>query len=99
MSNESKAHDSRNEKGRGHEERDVAFQYVTGAGIGLAVMILVALLSMSWLFDFYCARDPLEPGINLLDVAGAFTEPRLQTKLVEQLRRLVGRELDTGTYV
>ena len=101
MSNESKAHDGRNEKGRGHEERDVAFQFVTGAGVGLAVMIVVALVSMSWLFDFYLAREiRLSPAANPLAIAGAQPpEPRLQAKPIEQLQRLRSDEsLTLGTY-
>ena len=101
MSDESKAHSSRNEAGRGHEERDVAFQYITGAGIGLVVLIIVAVVSMSWLFDFFLAREiRSSPAANPLAIAGAQPpEPRLQTKPVEQLQRLRSEEnLTLGTY-
>lgn len=94
MGNESKAHDGRNATGRGHEERDIVLRYIAGAGIGLFVIIIVAVAGMRSLFDFYLAREiRSSPPANPLAIAGAQPpEPRLQAKPIEQLQRLRSEE-------
>ena len=99
MSTETKAHDS---TGRGHEERDVTFKYIAGAGIGLFVLIIASVIGMRLLFDFYLAREiRSSPAANPLAASRPQEPPapRLQPKPIEQLQRLRSEENVTlGSY-
>lgn len=81
---------------RGHEQRDISLRPIVLAGVGLAVLILVAVVAMRSLFGFYLAREMREsPAANPLAVAEGERlppEPRLQPQPVEQLRVLRARE-------
>ena len=92
MSTEAKPHNS---NGRGHEERDVAFKYVAGAGIGMIVLIIISVSGMRLLFDYYLAREiRLSPAANPLAASRPKEPPapRLLPKPIEQLRRLRSEE-------
>lgn len=83
---------------RGHEQSDVSPRPIVIAGIGLAVLVLVALGSMRLLFDYYLAREIREgPAANPLALAEGERvppEPRLLPHPIEQLRELRAREDD-----
>lgn len=81
---------------RGHEQRDISLRPIVLASVGLAVLILVAVVAMRSLFGFYLAREMREsPAANPLAVAEGERlppEPRLQPQPIEQLRALRARE-------
>lgn len=81
---------------RGHEQRDVSLRPVVFASIGLAVLILVAVVSMRLLFDFLLARairhsSPANP-LALAEGKPLPPEPRLLPQPIEQLRALRAEE-------
>jgi hypothetical protein len=87
-----------NERGlaRGHEDRDVSFRPIVIASLGLAAMILVAVVAMRLLFVYNLDRaaEMSEPANPLAVASGPRLppEPRLLPHPVEQLRQLRAEE-------
>lgn len=80
----------------GHETRDVTFRPIVFASIGLAVLVVAAILAMGWLFGYYSAREAAEGGPGR-PLAAEFAprlppEPRLQAVPIRDLRGLRAAE-------
>jgi hypothetical protein len=81
--------------GRGHEERDVQIRPLAIAGMSLALLVGLSLLTMWWLFDYFAARQarlavvpsPVFEGRQLPP------EPRLQVSPQHELQQMRAAEM------
>lgn len=80
----------------GHETRDVTFRPIVAASIGLAVLVLAAILGMAGLFGYLASREAKESAPER-PLAAEFAprlppEPRLQAVPIQDLRELRAAE-------
>jgi hypothetical protein len=72
----------------GYEKRDVNTRAISRSLVVLLAIVVVSLVTMRWLFDYFSATQPLGPSASpFTDVRQLPPEPRLQVQPVVDLDR------------
>jgi len=78
-----------NHHGGRHEASDANIRSIVKFAIGLAVLIVAAMIAMRWLFDYLKATQQLGPPASpFAESQAAPPAPRLQVRPVQDLKQL-----------
>jgi len=78
-----------NHQGGRHETTDANIRSIVKFAIGLAVLIVVAMIAMRWLFDYLKATQQLGPPASpFAESQAAPPAPRLQVRPAQDLKQL-----------
>ncbi len=78
----------------GYEHRDADTGSLFKYGLGLAVILVIVLLSMKWMFSYFAKTQPLGPPASPFENARVLPpEPRLQPKPRADLRNYCGEQM------
>ena len=96
MAEENHTHQEHSAAQHRHEQSDTEFKPIFIFIVSLAVLILLSMLAMSWLFDYFAAQQTArqQPPSPLFDTRQVPPEPRLQTSPAQDLEVLKEREAD-----
>ncbi len=85
---------SANSPSEGYEHRDANTRSLFKYGLGLAVILVIVLWSMKWMFSYFAKTQPLGPPASPFENARVLPpQPRLQAKPRADLRNYCGEQM------